>query len=168
MPDGTVSSTVSSTWSGTGLALGLLTEPTGSDDLGLIETSLPTGTTPRAWWWRELRPLLLRVHFYAGLFVGPFLLVSALTGLMYTAAPRLEQLVHHDQLHVTVPAGAAELPLSQQITAAGAAVPEGSRRSDRRSARMAPPGWSSMPPDCPTATSARRSWIRTPPRCATR
>jgi hypothetical protein len=33
----------------------------------------------RAWWWRELRPLVPRVHFYAGLFVGPFLPVAATT-----------------------------------------------------------------------------------------
>ena len=117
------SSTSSSTSSSTGLAPGALIDP---DDLGLTETSLPTGSKVRTWWWRELRPLLLRVHFYAGLFVGPFLLVSALTGLLYTTTPQLEQLVHRDQLHVTAPAGAAALPLSQQINAASAVLPEGS------------------------------------------
>ena len=34
----------------------------------------------RAGTWAVLRPLVLRLHFYAGLFVGPFLLVAALTG----------------------------------------------------------------------------------------
>jgi len=90
--------------------------------------ALPPAGSARAWWWRELRPLLLRVHFYAGLFVGPFLLVAALTGLLYTTTPQLEQLVHHDQLHVPVPASggaATALPLSQQVSAAVAALPEG-------------------------------------------
>jgi uncharacterized iron-regulated membrane protein len=132
MSEVTVSSTTSGTVSGgassTGLTPGELIEP---DDLGLTETSLPTGSTVRAWWWRELRPLLLRVHFYAGLFVGPFLLVAALTGLLYTTTPQLEQLVHRDQLHVSVPAGGAVLPLSQQIDAAGAALPEGSVKEVR-------------------------------------
>ena len=128
MSDITVSSTASGTGSGTGLAPGGHIEP---DDLGLTETSLPTGSTVRAWWWRELRPLLLRVHFYTGLFVGPFLLVAALTGLAYTTTPQLEQLVHRDQLHVSVPAGAAVLPLSRQIAAASAALPDGSLKEIR-------------------------------------
>jgi uncharacterized iron-regulated membrane protein len=85
----------------------------------------PTRRTARAWWWRELRPLLMRVHFYAGLFVGPFLLVAAVTGLLYTLSPQLEQLVHHDQLHVPVPPGATPVPLSRQVSAAIAALPEG-------------------------------------------
>lgn len=29
---------------------------------------------------RGLRPLLLRLHFYAGVFVGPFILIAAITG----------------------------------------------------------------------------------------
>jgi hypothetical protein len=30
-----------------------------------------------------LRPLLLRLHFYAGVLVGPFILTAAITGLLY-------------------------------------------------------------------------------------
>jgi hypothetical protein len=45
------------------------------------------GGSSRGWWSGELRPLLLRVHFYAGLFVGPFLLLAAVTGLLYTTTP---------------------------------------------------------------------------------
>ena len=77
------------------------------------------------WWQRELRPLLQRVHFYAGLFVAPFLLVAAVTGLLYTLTPQLEELVHHDQLRVTVPPGAAQLPLDRQVGVAIAALPAG-------------------------------------------
>ncbi len=31
----------------------------------------------------SLRPLLVRLHFYAGVFVGPFILIAAVTGLLY-------------------------------------------------------------------------------------
>ncbi|HEX4248401.1 MAG TPA: PepSY-associated TM helix domain-containing protein [Pseudonocardia sp.] len=90
------------------------------------DTATPPAGSVHAWWWRDLRPLLLRVHFYAGVFVAPFVLVAAFTGLLYTTTPQLEQLVHHDQLHVPVPpSGATALPLSQQVSAAMAALPEG-------------------------------------------
>jgi uncharacterized iron-regulated membrane protein len=65
------------------------------------------------------------VHFLAGLLVAPFLLVAAVTGLLYTATPQLEQLVHHHQLHVPVPPGQDVLPLSRQLALASAALPGG-------------------------------------------
>lgn len=68
-----------------------------------------------------LRPLVLRVHFWAGVVVGPFLLVAALTGLAYTAMPSLEPLVYRDQL--TVPAAATQVPLAEQIRVGTAAMP---------------------------------------------
>lgn len=78
-------------------------------------------------WWTELRPLLLRLHFYAGLFVGPFLLVVALTGLLYTLTPQLEEVVHRHELTAGTDhaAGAPALLLRAQIAAAAAAVPDG-------------------------------------------
>jgi hypothetical protein len=86
---------------------------------------LATAATTRAgawsWWWQGLRPLVLRLHFYAGLLVGPFLLVAATTGLLYTLTPQLEQLVYRHEL--TVPVGARVLPLQQQVAAAAAALP---------------------------------------------
>lgn len=75
------------------------------------------------WWWRGLRPLVRRLHFTIGLFVGPFLFVAALTGLLYTITPQLEDAVYHDALH-TASTGAA-LPLSAQVGVAAAAVPGG-------------------------------------------
>ncbi|HZZ50899.1 MAG TPA: PepSY domain-containing protein [Pseudonocardia sp.] len=84
----------------------------------------PRGGAGR-WWRNELRPLLMRVHFYAGLLVAPFVLVAAVTGLLYTATPQLEELVHHDQLHVSTPPGAAPLGMDQQVRSAIAAVPGG-------------------------------------------
>lgn len=70
---------------------------------------------------RGLKPLITRIHFYAGLFVGPFLLVAAVTGLLYTLAPTLERWVHADALQVPVSGPAA--PLSEQVGAAVATQP---------------------------------------------
>ncbi|WP_415949169.1 PepSY-associated TM helix domain-containing protein [Streptomyces sp. KLOTTS4A1] len=84
--------------------------------------------------WQDVRALLLRLHFYAGIFVAPFLLVAALTGLVYTFAPQLDQLVYGDQLRVERVAGEPR-PLSEQIAAARAAHPEGTLDSV-----ISPPG----------------------------
>ncbi|MGW1188694.1 PepSY-associated TM helix domain-containing protein [Streptomyces sp. NPDC002559] len=73
--------------------------------------------------WSGLRPLLLRLHFYAGVLVGPFLLVAAVTGLLYTAAPQIESVVHRHELKVT-PRGEPK-PLTAQVEAAREAVPGG-------------------------------------------
>jgi uncharacterized iron-regulated membrane protein len=75
-----------------------------------------------------VRALLLRLHFYAGVFVAPFLLVAALTGLAYTFTPQLDQLLHGDVLRVEE-TGDRPRPLSEQITAARAAHPQGSLSS---------------------------------------
>lgn len=43
--------------------------------------------------------LLKRLHFYIGLFVGPFLLVAALSGIVYALTPQLEDYLYADALH---------------------------------------------------------------------
>jgi uncharacterized iron-regulated membrane protein len=43
--------------------------------------------------------LLKRLHFYIGLFVGPFLLVAALSGVLYALTPQLEAHLYADALH---------------------------------------------------------------------
>ncbi|MDK0524366.1 PepSY domain-containing protein [Streptomyces sp. ML-6] len=73
--------------------------------------------------WSGLRPLLLRLHFYAGVLIGPFLLVAAVTGLLYTATPQIESVVHRHELKVT-PHGEPK-PLTAQVDAAREAVPGG-------------------------------------------
>ncbi|EWC62593.1 putative iron-regulated membrane protein [Actinokineospora spheciospongiae] len=73
--------------------------------------------------WAGVRPLLMRLHFYAGVLVAPFLLVAALSGLAYIYTPQLEQVVHDHELHV--PAAAASVPLSRQVELARQEVPEG-------------------------------------------
>ncbi|WP_433549038.1 PepSY-associated TM helix domain-containing protein [Streptomyces sp. CA-294286] len=71
-----------------------------------------------------VRALLVRLHFYAGVFVAPFLFVAALTGLLYTFTPQIDQLLYGDKLRVDK-TGERVLPLSEQIAAARAAHPEG-------------------------------------------
>ena len=63
-----------------------------------------------------LGPLLLRLHFWAAIVVGPFILVAALTGAAYALAPTLEKVVHADEL--TAPGTGAALPLADQVAAA--------------------------------------------------
>ncbi|MEU3732358.1 PepSY domain-containing protein [Streptomyces sp. NPDC033538] len=74
--------------------------------------------------WSTLRPLVLRLHFYAGLFVAPFLLVAAATGFLYAASFQAEKMVYAHEL--TVPdVGESKLPVSEQVAAARQAHPEG-------------------------------------------
>lgn len=70
-----------------------------------------------------IRALLLRLHFYAGVFIAPFLLVAAVTGLLYTATPQLERALYQHELKVT-PRGEPDR-LEEQVTAAKKAVPDG-------------------------------------------
>lgn len=88
------------------------------------ETTPPHAPTPPptpqkgAW-----KGLALRLHFYAGLFAAPFILVAAITGALYALAPQLEQWVYADQL--TTASTGPELPLAVQVEAALAVDPGG-------------------------------------------
>ncbi|TDC08339.1 PepSY domain-containing protein [Nonomuraea longispora] len=73
--------------------------------------------------WAALRPLVLRLHFYAGMLVAPFLLIAATTGFLYAASVQIEKIVYRYEL--TAPAAQTRLPLAQQIEAARAARPDG-------------------------------------------
>lgn len=103
------------------------------------------GTGPRRC---SARPLVLRLHFYAGIFVAPLLMVACITGLLYTTMPQVEPLVHRKELHVSAPAGAQRIPLIDQVRAARAAYPQGtissvapSERADRTTrVNLAVPG----------------------------
>lgn len=89
---------------------------------GPAGTDGPVGTRsprpPRRGGW--VGPLLLRLHFYAGIFVGPFVLVAATTGALYALTPQVEQVVYAHELHA--PVSGPPLPLAQQIAAADASV----------------------------------------------
>ncbi|MBF7996353.1 PepSY-associated TM helix domain-containing protein [Rahnella laticis] len=60
--------------------------------------------------------LLRRLHFYIGLFVGPFIFVAALTGTLYVLTPQFENYLYADALF-TDSQGASQ-PLSRQTEAA--------------------------------------------------
>ncbi|CAL9660256.1 PepSY-associated TM helix domain-containing protein [Streptomyces sp. enrichment culture] len=96
------------------------TSPTTTDEApGPAASPRPPGR------WSTLRPLILRLHFYAGLFVAPFLLVAATTGFLYAASFQAEKMVYAHEL--TVPdVGERKLPVSEQVAAARQAHPEGS------------------------------------------
>jgi uncharacterized iron-regulated membrane protein len=63
-----------------------------------------------------LLTLLRRLHFYIGLFIGPFIFIAALTGTVYVLTPQIENALYHDALR-TQDSGEAQ-SLSQQIAAA--------------------------------------------------
>ncbi|MFE4670631.1 PepSY-associated TM helix domain-containing protein [Streptomyces sp. NPDC056716] len=94
--------------------------PTRTDEAPSPAT--PPASSPGVW--TPLRPLVLRLHFYAGLLVAPFLLVAALTGFLYAGSFQVEKIVYADEM--TVPVGDTKLPISQQVAAAREAHPEGS------------------------------------------
>lgn len=64
----------------------------------------------------------MRLHFYAGVFVAPFILIAAVTGALYALSPTLESFVSRDLLTVTP--GEATRPLSEQVAAAVATRPD--------------------------------------------
>ncbi len=71
-----------------------------------------TSCTPRAAWVNLLR----RLHFYIGLFIGPFIFVAALTGTLYVATPQLENGIYRDALSGAT--SGERQPLALQVAAA--------------------------------------------------
>ena len=69
-----------------------------------------------------LRRLLLRLHFYAGILIAPFLLVSAVTGLAYALSYPLEDFLYDDVR--TVEVGDERLNLADQVDAVTDAHPD--------------------------------------------
>src|SRR3990167_9825498 len=68
--------------------------------------------------------LAWRWHFYAGLFVIPFLILLSVTGIIYLFKPQLDQLMYADLLQVT-PAEQA-LSADQQLALVRQAYPRAS------------------------------------------
>ncbi|SDD16787.1 Dyp-type peroxidase [Glycomyces harbinensis] len=69
-----------------------------------------------------LRQLLLRLHFYAGILIAPFLLVSAVTGLAYALSYPVEDVIYEDL--TTVAVGDERLGLAAQVGAVTEAHPD--------------------------------------------
>lgn len=80
-------------------------------------TDAPPAYPPRRPWFG---PFLLRLHFYAGIVVGPFILIAALSGALYAIAPTIEQGVYARQLHA--PVSDLQLTLGAQVEIAEAHV----------------------------------------------
>lgn len=100
-----------------------------------LSTDPPTSPPPSARQrLRGLRPLLLRLHFYAGVFVGPFILIAAVTGLLYALIPQVDNFVFRHELTVER-VGEQRLPLADQLAAVRAAHPAGTVESIRPPAR---------------------------------
>ncbi|MEN4923154.1 PepSY-associated TM helix domain-containing protein [Achromobacter spanius] len=72
-----------------------------------------------------LLALITRLHFYVGLFVGPFILVAAVTGTLFVLTPQLENVIYADQLR-TRTTGPSQ-PLASQVEAAQAHIGAGPR-----------------------------------------
>ncbi|MGW7195024.1 PepSY-associated TM helix domain-containing protein [Streptomyces chryseus] len=83
----------------------------------------PAPTAERGSTWSALRPLVLRVHFYAGLLIAPLLLVAAASGLLYALSFQAEKFLYSNELEV--PVGERILPVGDQLAAAREAHPEG-------------------------------------------
>ncbi|MFC4166966.1 PepSY-associated TM helix domain-containing protein [Teichococcus aestuarii] len=71
----------------------------------------------------ELRAFIARLHFYVGLFVGPFLLAAALTGVLYVLTPQLEEALYRQALR-TDSAGPARSLAAQAEAARAIAGPD--------------------------------------------
>ena len=67
---------------------------------------------------------LWRWHFYAGLFVMPFLLVLAITGTLYCFQPQIEPLLYRQQM-IVAPQAVPRLPDNALLARARAAMPPG-------------------------------------------
>ena len=66
--------------------------------------------------------LIARLHFYVGLFVGPFIFIAAFTGVLYVVTPAAENFVYKNQL--TTDSRGEFHSLADQIAAARASLPE--------------------------------------------
>ncbi len=77
-----------------------------------------TSPETRATWDGFIR----RMHFYVGMFVGPFLLVAALSGALYALAPTMESVYYRDLLKVDEVTHAQ--PLDDQVHAVKERYPD--------------------------------------------
>lgn len=86
------------------------------------ESQTPEPSPSRQVGTAHYRAFLQRLHFYAGLFVGPFLLIAAVSGGLYAIAPTIEQFVYRDQLQSH--SSGDILPVAEQVRAAQAQRPD--------------------------------------------
>jgi uncharacterized iron-regulated membrane protein len=70
----------------------------------------------------SLLAFITRLHFYIGLFVGPFIFIASLTGTLYVLTPKVEQYLYHHEL--TTPNRGEFHTLAEQIHAARESLPQ--------------------------------------------
>lgn len=85
----------------------MIASTTSAPDAALAAPPTPR---PRGDWFPQL---LRRLHFFAGILVGPFILVAAVSGALYALTPAIEQVVYAHELHA--PLTDTRLPLAEQI-----------------------------------------------------
>lgn len=73
----------------------------------------------------EFKAFISRLHFYIGLFVGPFILVAAITGTLFVLTPQIETFLYREQLTTTTTGEPASL--AAQAAAARSHIGEGPR-----------------------------------------
>jgi uncharacterized iron-regulated membrane protein len=81
---------------------------------------------------QPLLALLIRLHLYVGLLVGPFIFIAALSGLVYALTPQFEDRLYAEQLF-TDSTGTLQ-PLARQIEVAQAHIGEAAMLSAVRPA----------------------------------
>lgn len=95
-----------------------MTTLTSDDDRSRSDPPASRQKGARGWF----RQLLHRLHFYAGIFIGPFILVAAISGALYALMPQIEDAVYSEELHV--PVSESSLSLTEQVAAADTYVDE--------------------------------------------
>jgi uncharacterized iron-regulated membrane protein len=81
------------------------------------DSSTGSNGTPLGHFYR----VVWRWHFYAGLFVIPFMLMLSLTGIFYLFKPQLDRLMHRDLMYVTPQRH--QVPAIEQLAAVRQAYP---------------------------------------------
>ncbi|WP_202397090.1 PepSY-associated TM helix domain-containing protein [Teichococcus coralli] len=81
---------------------------------------MSTATPPVVSAASDLKAFIARLHFYAGLLVGPFLLIAAVTGVLYVLTPQIEEVLYRQELRSSSTGPAQSL--AAQAEAARAAV----------------------------------------------
>jgi len=114
-----------------------LEEPAETETIAVPEDDIREKLQSTAW--ARFRPLLMRLHFYADIFVAPFILTAAVTGVLYALIPQVDNVVNRHELTVEQ-VGEDALPLADQLAAVRKAHPEGTVASIRPlPRRMRPP-----------------------------
>jgi uncharacterized iron-regulated membrane protein len=73
----------------------------------------------------SFRLLITRLHFYVGLFIGPFIFIAALSGTLYVLTPQIESWLYREQLQARTVG--EPRPLADQLAAARGFIGPGSK-----------------------------------------